>query len=81
MKYLLLLALLAFVFFMMGARRGRRDEPEQGARPQPPAAPKTMVSCAECGMHLPADEALPGKGGAFCGAEHRKRFEARQGQA
>jgi uncharacterized protein len=40
-----------------------------------------MLRCAECGMHLPADEALPGKGGVFCGAAHRASFEARQGRA
>jgi uncharacterized protein len=40
-----------------------------------------MVSCAECGMHLPVDEALPGKGGVFCSSAHRASFEARQGSA
>jgi uncharacterized protein len=80
MKFLLMLALLAVVFFMLGARRGRPGEPEARSRPQPPAQPKAMLRCAECGMHLPADEALPGKGGVFCGAEHRNRFEAKQGQ-
>jgi uncharacterized protein len=40
-----------------------------------------MVRCDECGMHLPADEALPGKGGVFCSGEHRTRFEARQGRS
>jgi uncharacterized protein len=39
-----------------------------------------MLRCAECGMHLPADEALPGKGGVFCSTGHRNSFEARQGQ-
>ena len=78
MKYLLLLALLAGVFFY--ARRGRPSEPE-ARKPPPPAPPQTMLRCAECGMHLPADEALPGKGGVFCGAAHRASFEARQGRA
>ena len=78
MKYLLLLALLAGVFFI--ARRGRPNEPE-APKPQPPAPPQTMLRCAECGMHLPADEALPGRGGVFCSAAHRASFKARQGQA
>jgi uncharacterized protein len=38
-----------------------------------------MVACAECGTHLPQGEALPGRGGHFCCAEHRARHEARQG--
>jgi uncharacterized protein len=81
MKYLLLLALLALLFFMLGAKRGRPREPEAGATPTPPPKPQAMLRCAECGLHLPADDALPGKGGVFCSASHRASFEARQGQA
>ncbi|MFT7723232.1 MAG: PP0621 family protein [Roseateles sp.] len=80
MKYLLLLALLAGLFFVLGARRGRPRPPEADP-PRPPAPPRAMLRCAECGMHLPADEALPGQGGVFCGAAHRASFEARQGSA
>ncbi|HEY8877565.1 MAG TPA: PP0621 family protein [Roseateles sp.] len=80
MKYLLLLALLAGLFFVLGAKRGRPREPK-ARKPQPPAPPKAMLRCAECGMHLPADEALPGKGGVFCSAPHRASFEARPGSA
>lgn len=82
MKFLLLLALLALLFFMLGAKRGRPREPEaRDARKPPPARPQAMLSCAECGMHLPADEALPGKGGVFCSAAHRASFEARLGSS
>lgn len=80
MKYLLLLIVLAVLFLMLGARRSRPNEPE-ARKPPPPAPPQAMLSCAECGMHLPADEALPGKGGVFCSAAHRASFEARQGRA
>lgn len=84
MKYLLLILLLAALFFILGFKRARPREPEARHRPQPPeapAAPKAMLRCAECGMHLPADEALPGKGGVFCSSAHRTSFEARQGEA
>lgn len=83
MKYLLLLAVLALVFFMLGAKRARPREPEarQPQPPAPPAQPQAMLRCAECGMHLPANETLPGRGGVFCSAAHRASFEARQGQA
>lgn len=80
MKYLLLLVGLAVLFFVLGVRRAKPREPE-ASQPQPPAPPRPMLRCAECGMHLPADEALPGKGGVFCSAGHRSSFEARQGQA
>lgn len=79
MKYLLLLLLLALVFFVLGMRRGRPGEPEARNDPRSaPEKPKAMLRCAECGVHLPADEALPGKGGVFCSAAHRAGFEARQ---
>jgi uncharacterized protein len=83
MKYLLLLAVLALVFFLLGVKRAKPREPA-APRAQPPAAPtqpQAMLRCAECGMHLPADETLPGRGGVFCSAAHRASFEARQGQA
>jgi uncharacterized protein len=64
---------------MLGVRRGRPGEPEARRESTPaPQKPKAMLRCAECGMHLPADEALPGKGGVFCSAAHRAGFEARQ---
>ncbi|WP_233151610.1 PP0621 family protein [Pelomonas sp. KK5] len=83
MKYLLLFIVLGLVFFMLGARQrgggeaqARRDTP-----PPPPAPPrpKAIVSCAQCGLHLPQDEALPGRGGVFCGAAHRAAYEAAHG--
>lgn len=73
---MLLLLLLGGLVFVLGAKRGRPREPESRTPPAPPT-PKAMTRCAECGMHLPADEALPGKGGVFCSAAHRASFEAR----
>ena len=80
MKYVLLLAVLALLIFMIGFKRGRPREPE-ARKPPPPAqpTPQSMLRCAECGMHLPADEALPGKGGVFCSTAHRNSHEARLG--
>jgi uncharacterized protein len=34
-----------------------------------------MLACAHCGVHLPRDEALPGRGGVFCGEAHRAAYE------
>jgi len=79
LKFLVLIALLALLFYMLGLKRarppqaGRRDE----APAPPPAQPQAMVSCAECGLHLPQQDALPGRGGQFCSAAHRAAFEAR----
>ncbi len=71
MKYLLLLlAVVALVWLLRGARH--RVPP-----PQPPSAasPQPMVACRLCGVHLPQHEALPGRGGVFCGEAHRAEYE------
>ncbi len=79
MKYLVLVLVIGVVAFLLGFKgRGapRANAPRSGSGASP-KAPVEMVRCAECGMHLPEFEALPGRGGQFCSAEHRSRFEAR----
>lgn len=72
MKYLLLvLAIVALVWLIRGARR--RDVPP--AQPPRPGGVQPMVACRHCGVHLPAHEALPGRGGEFCGEAHRAEYE------
>jgi uncharacterized protein len=74
MKILLfLIAVVVLLWLLRGAavRRGPRD----GARPK---SPQPMIACAFCGVHLPRDEALPGRGGVFCGDAHRAAFEEAQ---
>ena len=65
-----LLAVLALVWLLRGSVRRMR-----APAPPPPPLPQTMVACAQCGVHLPASDALPGRGGVFCGADHRAAFE------
>ena len=82
MKYLLILLVIAVVAFMLGAKQ-RTAQPEERRNapptpPPPPAAPKAIVRCAQCGLHLPQDEALPGRGGMFCSAAHRTAYEQAQ---
>ena len=76
MKFLLLILLLALVFFMLGAKRARPPVAKKSAEPPAELPPQDMVSCAQCGLHLPQSEALPGRGGVFCSAAHRQAFEA-----
>ena len=83
MKYLLVLAVLWVAIWLW--RKNRREEMretlrEEAARaakrpPAAPASPQAMLRCAHCGLHLPRDEALPGRGGVFCDAAHRAAFE------
>lgn len=81
MKFLFWILLLAVLAFVLGFKRARPRPSQREAppAPAPSAGPEAMLRCAECGTHLPASEALPGRGGQFCCAEHRARFEARQG--
>lgn len=74
MKYLLILVLIAVVFYKLTGRRNARPS----APPPVAPPPQQMLACAQCGVHLPANEALPGRGGNFCSAAHRAAFEARQ---
>lgn len=78
MKYLLVLAVVGVLWWMLRSR-GRVSGP--GAKPPPPArgpAPRPapslpMLSCAHCGVHLPQTEAVFDPAGrAYCSAAHQQ---------
>jgi uncharacterized protein len=71
MKIVLFLIAVFVLLWLLRGATGRR--PGVGARPPP--QPQPMIACAYCGVHLPRDEALPGRGGVFCGEAHRAAFE------
>ena len=78
MKYLLVLGVVMVAFWIW--RNNRRSEAaERAARPAAPprsaAGPVAMVACRACGTHLPHTEAVQGRDGAYCSAEHRQRLE------
>lgn len=78
MKYLLVLAVIVVAIWFW--RRGRQEEMQMRSRPPPPppavGAPKAMVRCAYCGLHLPAADAINGPDGIYCSAAHRKAAES-----
>lgn len=77
LRVLLLLALVvAVILWWKHSQRGRREAARPPTVPAP-GAPEAMVRCAECDLHLPASQAMPGRGGVFCSAEHRQRYEER----
>jgi uncharacterized protein len=78
MKYLLFLVV---VFVLLWLLRGAMTSRRRGGAAPPPQAPQEMIACAHCGVHLPRDEALPGRGGVFCGDAHRAAFEKAQDRA
>jgi len=76
MKFLVL-ALIVFVvlWLVRSARRQDLDRPTDSPGTASRPRHEEMVACAQCGMHLPFSEALPGRGGMFCGEPHRLAFE------
>lgn len=73
LKFVLLIAVVLGVLFFI---RGQRRVPPPPPRPpREDGAARPVVACAQCGVHLPRDEALPGRGGVFCGEAHRAEYE------
>jgi uncharacterized protein len=72
MKYLLLIVVVFALWWLLRPRR-RVDAPRAQTKS---SSAERMVVCAHCGVHLPAGEALPGRGGVFCGEAHRAAHEA-----
>jgi len=76
MKFLLLLlAFVALLFLLRGSRRGKVAASSDKPATAREAEVLPMVTCAHCGVHLPPNEALPGRGGVFCGEPHRSAYE------
>jgi uncharacterized protein len=74
-KLLLVVALVLIGVWVW--RRPRRPDaaappPERGAE----LAAQTMLPCAVCSVHVARSEALVGKNGVYCCAEHRRQAEA-----
>ena len=76
MKYLILVAIVVAVLFLAKlGRRAGRAEPKDDSQAAAPVEKQALLACAHCGVHLPANETLPGRGGVFCGEAHRSAFE------
>ncbi len=73
-----ILLFLVAVFVLLWLLRGATSRRGRGGVAPPAREPQEMIACAHCGVHLPRDEALPGRGGVFCGDAHRAAFEKAQ---
>lgn len=79
MKYaVLLLVVLAGVWLWRSRRREDADEraaakAKARAAEPPPLLP--IVACPVCGLHLPENDAVPGKLALYCSAAHRQQAE------
>lgn len=81
MRLILLLVVVLGVIWLVRNLRKPTLPPRPGPT-TPPRAPdrlEDMVSCEQCGVHLPRGEALPGRGGVFCSEAHRSEFERTRG--
>lgn len=75
MKFLLFLLIVLLATWLW--RSGRRDTSgsDRPATPPSPSPPQEMVRCTLCGTHLPHSEAIVGRTGIYCCAEHRQSAE------
>lgn len=72
MKYLLLIAIVGFVLWLMFGRGRRTEQVRQRETKRTEAGPVAMLQCAHCGVHLPKSDALFDAGGRpYCGEPHR----------
>ena len=76
MKFVVFVLAVLVLLWLLKRALGSRVPPS-GRRPdaQADAKPLPMVTCVVCGLHLPRHEALPGRGGVFCGEAHRAEHE------
>lgn len=77
MKYLLVLAVVLIGFYVWRSSREGR-QPPAAPRPEKPSSDTPsieMVQCAHCGIHCPSTDAISGKLGVYCTAQHRREAE------
>ncbi len=77
MKYVILVAIVVAVLLLtkLGRRGGKSGVQGASDKPSAPAEKQALLACAHCGVHLPVNESLPGRGGVFCDEAHRSAFE------
>lgn len=78
MKYLLLLAIVLLVVWVLRKPRRKVEAPQSSAPPasQPTLQPTEIVECARCHVHLPRTDAVLGRRGLhYCGAAHQREAE------
>ncbi len=71
--------LLVFLVVLVIAWRWRswREAGQLAVKRKKPVVPDatTMIACHQCGVHLPAGEAIVGAQGSYCSVAHRLSVE------
>jgi len=71
MKYILV-ALVLLIALQIWRNNRRKAAPPPTSKPRL-RQPEDMVTCAHCGLHLPASDALQGRDQLhYCSSEHRQ---------
>ncbi len=73
MKFLLVLVVVLAGVWLW--RSNRQSDKKMNQAPKAGPEPLEMVRCALCSVHVPAADAVQGKKGTYCSAEHRDRAE------
>lgn len=76
MKYLLLLALIAVVWWAWRKGRERNAHPSRNM----PREAERMVACAHCGVNVPLSDSVAEGDDHFCCEAHRELGRAGQGR-
>ena len=74
MRLLLVLAVVLFGIWLWRSNREAKAVLKQ-EKPQPAQPPLDMVSCTLCAVHVAVDDAVQGRKGPYCCADHRQRAE------
>ena len=77
MRFLLIiLVVLAGIWLWRASRRADSQlKPQKPPAKSAPMEPLAMVRCTLCAVHIPAVDAVQGKKGPYCCADHLHRAE------
>lgn len=74
MKFLLVFLVVLVIAWRWRTWREAGQLPEKRKNGVVPYA-TTMVACRQCGLHLPASDAVVGTQGSYCSVAHRLSME------
>jgi uncharacterized protein len=74
MKFLLMFFIFMVLLYQWRNRSAKVGQAQR--KNTPPPGPVSIVECAQCGLHLPASEAVQGKRGVYCSAAHQQARES-----
>ena len=74
MKFLLILSVVLLVVWIWRSSRSTASKRNQQQNKAAPEALE-MVRCTLCSVHVPSVDAIQGKNGPYCSADHLHRAE------